>query len=916
MNHNDQEQSEKRHWLMRAKLRAPRQQVSLVARQHLTLLLDEALGQGLALIVAPAGFGKTTLLAQWRKEKMKKGLKIAWITLDEGDADAHQFIAYVIFALAEAGLDMGPLEMVAAQGITDSTPHVLLSSILERIAKQKISIILVLDDYHRLDCQDVNYLVDNMIAGCPRNFTLVINSRTKPQLNLAHYLAAGQAMEINANHLRFSRKETRAAVEENIDDTILEALFQRTEGWAVAIQLARLLVLGDRGAAADKIERFHGHSGHVATYLTNQVVEQLTPDVQDFLIKTAVLERFNAPLADALRQSSDSWNILKQLEPLHALLVPLEDASDWFRYHHLFAECLKDLLRRRYREIDINALHLAASLWLEKQGYISEAVRHARIAGDLKRCAELIGNAGGWELILFGGIGYLRNLLRNIPERELQNFPRMQVARAYLSIKDGEIKLARAYFDAADNNPLGHGRNSVSQPGFGRDLLNIRILLDTYEDNLASPGTRDQLAAVLEKISSDDGVTHGVIYCATVMHCLAIGAFDTAEKTCPNAMRSMRMANTLLGLNYVYLHAGLGAFYQAKFQLAEANFWEAQRMAEDNFGADSGLKSLANILLSALFYWRGGLADNQEKARFAAAFDYVEKYDGWLDIYATVMDVHSFRALNNHDRSNHDRLECRKVLQRCAAIASQRGIVRLGPLVDAHLLLSDDGETNSEERTRHVRALEINFPKGCWRRDSFNWRGYQVAAQALARFYETKNRPHAIALISDLIDCCQSIGARFHLIQALITRATLHDGAGNRQAGLKDLVAALEIAALEKILQPFLIYRSLTPLLRSAQKYARAKAVDSLTQSFIADCLTEMKRRNKSKNCDGENLFSPREREVLEELEQDLSNKEIARALDMTEHTVKFHLKNIFKKLNVDRRAQAIAEVQKYNIIR
>ncbi|WP_138380417.1 LuxR C-terminal-related transcriptional regulator [Luteithermobacter gelatinilyticus] len=907
MTPTNQEHMEKRYWLIRAKLRVPRQQVSLVPRPHLLSLLDEALGRGLALVVAPAGFGKTTLLAQWRESLLARGTKVGWITLDEGDADVHQLIVYMIFALAEAGLEMGALEKVAEQG--DIAPRVALASILECIAKADSKIVLVLDDYHRLDYEPVDHFIDDLIAGCPPNFTLVINSRNRPALNLPHYMAAGQAREIGPEQLRFSREETRAAVDAAIDDAALDILFDRTEGWAVAVQLARLVVRGDYNGAGG-IGKFHGHSSHIATYLTDQVVGNLSDDIQDFLIKTSILERFNAPLADAIRESNDSWDILKRLEPLHALLVPLEDASEWFRYHHLFAECLEDLLRRRCSGAEVNALHSRASLWFEQEGYVSEAVRHARLAGDLDRCAHLIEEAGGWELILFGGIGYLRNLLRNIPERDLPRFPRIQIARSYLALKDGEIRLARAYLDAAENNPLGPDAQMVDRPGFGRDLLNIRLLMESYEDRLNHPDWPRHYKALEARISPADGVTLGVLHCIGAMHYLANGAFNEADAACREAMRSMRMANSVLGLNYAYLHAGLSAFYQGRFQLAEASFWEAYRLAEDNFGADSGLKFLASILLSALFFWRGGLADEARQARLSAAFDYVEKYDGWLDIYATVLDIHSFSKIGDQHPSI-----CHDAISRCARIAEERGIVRLPSLVEAHLLLTGGEDRDDKELMRLAHRLERQFPVGCWKKESFAWRGYQVAGQALAFYYEPHDRARAIVIAGDLVECCRGIGARFHLIQALILRAILLDRAGDRAGGLTDILAALEMAAPEKISQPFLVHRSIQPLLRAAQKHGRAEVVDMLTQSFIGECLEALKARNGCVSGGEVEMFSPREIEVLEELSQNLSNKEIARALDMTEHTVKFHLKNIYKKLGVERRAQAIAKIRSRNIV-
>src|SRR5690606_30182634 len=237
--------------------------------------------------------------------------------------------------------------------------------------------------------------------------TVVINSRARPGLALPQLLATGQAVEIDAEALRFSMEETRIALDPLIAEDRLQLLFQRTEGWAMAIQLARLIA-DDGNGGARLLESFHGRGGHLATYLADQVLAELPGEIQEFLMQTAILERFNAPLADAVTGRNDSREMLHRLEPLHSFLVPLDEGLAWFRYHHLFADHLQDQLHRRHPEM-VRALHGRASQWFESNGYLGDAVRHARVAADYERCACLIEAAGGWELVLFGGIGQLRN---------------------------------------------------------------------------------------------------------------------------------------------------------------------------------------------------------------------------------------------------------------------------------------------------------------------------------------------------------------------------------------------------------------------------------------------------------------------------------------------------------------------------
>ncbi len=902
MDHSDDSNSGKRHhWLIRAKLDAPRQLVQLIERPELLTLLDGILGHRVGFVVAPAGFGKTTLLSQWRDKLVADGVKVAWLTIDEGDAEPHQFLSYVIFSLAVAGVDVGRLEMLAEQGLMEMSLRATLAAILEAVAGESGPVVLVLDDYHRLQSPDLDDLIGQMIAGSPPELTLVINSRIRPALDLPRMLAQGQAVEIDVEALRFSREETRRAVDAAMSDDVLEVLFERTEGWAVAVQLARLVLAGSANDEA-VLGRFTGDSDHVAAYLADQVLAKLSSDIQEFLIRTSILERFNAPLANAVCERTDSWEVLRTLEPLRALLVPLDERREWFRYHHLFAECLQDLLRRRHADL-LDRLHLNASLWFEAQGYVSEAVRHARLARDFDRCARLIEDAGGWELILFGGIGYLRNLLRNVPDRELARFPRLQVAKTYLHLKDGRIDEARALLDAASANP----RRRQAGAAFERDLLNIGVLLSVYEDQPLTPADFEAFEARDAQVPPDDGITRGVLFCQKALTALALGRFGDAESVIQAAMRAMRQASSVLGLNYCYLHAGLAAFYRARFQLAEANFREAKRMAEDNFGADSGLKFASDVLLGALLFWRGELED-AGWADFRAALDHIEQYDGWFELYAMGLDADVAAGLARGDVGRAE-----AAIVRAERIAGGRGIDRLRDLALARRLSTLRLGPESANGQALAAQLAEAYPLSCWRDDPFRWRPYQDVAEALAAHDADRDRRRALQCLDDAVACCRALEAQFHLIRVLIARALVHDRTGQRTKALADVFEAARLAAPERIRQPFQATRALGPLLRAAQKEGREEALDSLTFNFISECLA--RSTTAAAGGPGQPALSPREQEVLAELAQGLSNKQIARLLDMTEHTVKFHLKNIFAKLKVERRTQAVAEAQRLQII-
>jgi LuxR family transcriptional regulator, maltose regulon positive regulatory protein len=874
-----------RSWFIRAKLAAPVHQVRLVSREHLLTLLDRLLGKRLGLIVAPAGFGKTTILMQWQARQKGVGTAVAWLTLDEGDGNIHQFLSYIALALASAGIDLGSLEAAAEQGMVGGALRPTLSLLLDRVAAHQGPAVLILDDYHRLGAPGTDRLLTELITMAPSNFTIVASSRMRVNLDVPRLLAAGLATEFGAEFLRLSREELADAFDRPLTRDEADIVFRRTEGWFVAVQLARLLIKeGDSIQAC--LLRFKGDSGHVANYLAEQVLGNLPESVLSFLVKTSILESLCAPLADAVLERSDSLEMLRSLEPLNALLVPLSEMPGWYRFHHLFAECLQDMLLRR-RGPEIPELHMRAAAWFEQQGNVSETVYHAGAAKNYDWCAALIQDAGGWELILFGGIGHLRNLLCYIPDAVLRRYPRLQIAKAYLSAKDGDLAETRALFNAARAQEPGAASNTPLE----RDLLNVGALLDIYEDRHMRTADLAALKTRIERRPADDPMTVAILTCQYILGCIALGRFAEAEQEAQEVMRVMRQARTVLGLNYCFLHAGLAAMYQGKLGVAEAHFGVARSMADENFASDPGLRALSGVLHATLRYWQGRL-DDENSAEIVTCIDYVEAYDGWFELYANALQVEC--SLGNGPSP---------AMSRARRIAAIRGLKRLELLADIQALRH--GEPGQEEAL--ARRVLLAIPKGVWNRDPFQWRPFVESRLAFARFYTELDRPQAMAMATAAYECARELKAVPFLVDALVVRAQLRDLTGERTAAADDLREALALAAPEQICGPFERAPGLVPLLRAVIKTSRADFADVRLLAFAQSLSSRMTRASPAALSSNGPQFSSREFEVLEELIQGRSNKEIARALDMTEHTVKFHLKNIFAKLKVERRGQAIA---------
>lgn len=893
-------------WLIPTKWVPPRYHVSVIDRSRLIVALDSQTRHYLSLIVAPAGFGKTTLLSQWRQRLLSKNNKVAWLTLDETDGDINNLLCYIIFSLISAGVDLGRLEMLAEQGLSDTSPRSCLGLLLTKISECEQDIILILDDYHRVQTCEVDQFIDSLLDNMPDNFHLVINSRERPQFDLAKLRSMGQLLELKPDDLRFDMMEMKLVVGVDLSEEQCISLFKKTEGWPVVIQLAGQYIVS--GENKDQVlKSFSGKSDYLAEYLSEQVLNKCSEEVQDFLIKTSVLERVCNGLAYAVSDIEDGFDKLEKTGNINALFVPLDEEKEWFRYHHLFSDFLKEILRQRYPE-KISYIHQRASEWFESDNNLVYAVRHACHADNFDRAASLIEKAGGWELILYGGVGFLRNLLGYIPKEQFKNYPRLQIAQAYLFQKKGRIREARNYIELASTNPILKSSGfSDDLFAFIRDFEVVEILQKTYEDSYHENDI-EILNQSIKRVDPEDNISHGVIYCALSLGMMAEGSFDKGLVYVQEGIRSMRHANSVLGLNYCYIHLGQLSFYQGNLRQAEAYFLEAQNMADENFGSDSGLKFIADISLMSLRDWRGEIDD--ELRQFEAALAHIEEFDGWFEIFICAYEMLLCRACQEKNI-----LQIKKLKDRCLKVVDDRGIERLELFVACCELVIATMENNKNGAERILYQTQKLLDTGHWEKKPVFWRPFQYIGKASVQWYLSRqNFIDAGYILDDMEACCREVESKSFLLNVLVMRADLEYQKGNMPMASDFLFEAAALAWPENITRPFTENDNIVQLVSATHAVRTEKIVDRLALNFLQSCAAKSKKIRKI-SMSQQDFLSNREMEVLSELQGGLSNKEIARALEMTEHTVKFHLKNIFAKLEVDKRAKAIIVAQQKGLL-
>ena len=420
--------------LLATKLYIPPSRPRVVLRPRLVERLNEGLAAGskLTLVSAPAGFGKTTLIGEW---VARCGRPVAWLSLDEGDSDPSRFLTYLIAALQTVAPGIGEGVLDVLQSLQPPPPESTLTALLNDVAAIPSDFVLVLDDYHVLDARLVDDAVAFLVEHLPPQLHLIIATREDPPLPLARMRARGQLTELRAADLRFTPPEVAEFLNQVMDLDLstaqVGALEGRTEGWIAGLQLAAISLQG-REDTASFIASFAGSHHFVLDYLVEEVLHRQPDHVQAFLLRTSILERLCGPLCDAvlLDASVPGQETLEYLERANLFIVPLDNDRRWYRYHHLFAE----LLRQRRQQMapasaSADADHLRASQWYEASGLQVEAFQHAAAGNDVERAERLIMHAG-MPLHSIGVVTAILDWLDSLPKTVLDERPWLWVTSA------------------------------------------------------------------------------------------------------------------------------------------------------------------------------------------------------------------------------------------------------------------------------------------------------------------------------------------------------------------------------------------------------------------------------------------------------------------------------------------------------
>ena len=442
--------------LLHTKLGIPPLREMVVARKHLLGYVNDGFLQAgkfsrkLTLVSAPAGYGKTTFVAEWLH---KLQLPAGWLSLDEADNDPNRFLAYLMAAIQSVRPGVGVSAQAMMQSPQPPPAEINLTILINEISALSSSLILVLDDYHAISNISIHQQVTFLLEHLPAQMHLVLITREDPLIPVPRLRARSQVLEIRQDDLRFILEEItdflRRVMQLDLSEDDILALERRTEGWVAGLQLAALSLHGLRDKS-DFILAFTGSNRYILDYLIDEVFNRQPGEVRDFLLITAILDRLSGPLCDAVADRNGSRELLEKLEQANMFIVPLDPSRTWYRYHRLFSELLRHQQQLVRQPVEVARLHQRASQWFDAQGYLNEAIQHSLSAQDWARATYLIGQVND-GMFKRGEIVTIINWMEALPNELVLSQPGLCLIYGWALLLIGKYEQARPVLAKAEN---------------------------------------------------------------------------------------------------------------------------------------------------------------------------------------------------------------------------------------------------------------------------------------------------------------------------------------------------------------------------------------------------------------------------------------------------------------------------------
>jgi len=890
--------------ILTTKIFIPPVRSDLLSRPHLTEKLDEIADYPLTLISASAGSGKTTILSEW---VTTTEYTVAWISLDSDDNDPSQFLTYIISALKTIRENFGQEVLESLHSGQSEQVETNLIKLINELTDFPKDTFLIFDDYHAITEQQVHDLVTFLVERLPPQIHLVFSSRVDPPWPLARYRARHQLYELRGKDLRFNTKEIKSfltrAVGLDLSPEEVNALEERTEGWVAGLQLAALSMQG-RSDIPQFVKDFTGSHLFVAEYLIEEILQQQPDVVKSFLLQTSILERLNADLCETVSRCEDGKSILERLHRANVFIIPLDNQGHWFRYHHLFADLLQSRLQQTFTPENVAQLHIRAANWFEKNQFYVDAIHHALAAKNDEKAAALV-DQYGQKVFFAERYNTLRKWLNSIPREYFQTYPRLEIYQLLLDLLEGTLdmfedtliekeKLIKALPSSPENNRLRQ-----------RALVNLSLFFAFQNTSKAIQIAKETLAEIPE----EDLRMHAYLYSAFYR---AYGMEGDIEKSATAYRESFRLAEITGQYEMISNTTKIRTFDLCQYGRLDEAIKYCQLII------DAGKQYGSKVFYPAGPCYVGLAGIHLERNNLEKAEEFLNRglnlceHGAMYGLFTG--NVQKVRLLQAQGKLQ----EALKVLQVLEQTFQRREFTLMAQKVS--LLLAAGELTAASELEPYL--LEILGSS------HYAQKMPLIAAEAyklcLARIYIAQGTIDKADQMLEEVEATVESGLRFgRLMEAYILRSLVQNSQSSNMVppqAIDYMVRALELA-IEPGFVTLILEEgpALVPILGAVVNHKRSpdkvrKYARGLLQAFAergqkipefaipaSDQLVEQ--------------LTPREMEVLELLAGGASNQEIADKLVVTVRTVKKHTSNIYGKLGVGSRTQAVAYAREIGLL-
>ena len=878
------------------KFKSPQQWVKLTQRDKLLGRLIKNRHVFLTTIISPAGFGKSTLLSQYLIElELIKETKVVWIALDPSDNEPNQFLNLLCHGLLFNNLADQSLITKANSMSANMDFDALCHNIINLIELSGQNIYVFFDDFHFISHPVIIKFINKLIQYQPSGLHLIISTRIQPKLDISQLMVTGQLFAIGAPELKFSAQESKQLLMDICSEQKISEIYQRTEGWPVALQLILLWHQQHPNVNFDQL--IANNTETLNRYMAQQIFDVLSDELQNFLLKTAFLDRFDMELANYVCEIDNSNELLGQLGDYCSLITALDHEQQYFRYHHLFSDFLQLSLKFKVGQQGCNELRCRAAQYFADHNHLNEAVSQSIRAKSPELAIKFIVQAKGWEMILTRGIGYAEALLNHFTVAQITNSPALGLLQSYFYMKLGQVKQAEQQFSLASavhQNIIDVGKTSDAS---ACDFLVMTMLKELYLDLGVLPGVIERLHQDIASLAVTDHLARGTMAAGLALFYNQIGEFELAEATALTSEREMRLANCWVGLNYILLHHGQSLIYRGHLPQALTQFNQASELAEKHLGMDNGLKRMTDCLKAELHFQQHQYGIS--KQLLEQSISILERKDCWHDIYAVSFKLAINLAINDQDKD-----AALQYIKRGYEVVHSRNLWRLEKLLDI-LKLKVAVCFGDVEQFNQINSLIIREPY--WDDTAAMWQQITEYYWVMALHYFKRDISNqTLSYCSKLLALANKTQQNIYIARVKALESLIHWRAQHEKKSLDSLQQALNLCVEYSFRSVFFeLPQTLElPLIKLKTNAAEFK-LSSDDIELISYILGQL-QQDEPTAYDKLGL-SHRELQIVPHLITGMTNKQISAELGITHYTVKFHLKNLFIKLKVTNRNEAMS---------